>query len=530
MAHNPLLDGENVNKILFGQSYYLRFDAKLWEAMQPYPPLGTMYAASAMRQRGYPVALFDAMLAESEGEWDQALQREQPRYAVIYEDNFNYLSKMCLLRMRQAAFTMISMARRKGCTVVVAGSDATDHAEAYLRHGADYVLLGEGEATLGELLDALEGRSRKPPQEITGLAYHVREAAGVTAQAVRRNQRRPDIKDVDALPFPAWDLVDVDRYRRIWRQHHGYFSMNMVTTRGCPYHCNWCAKPIWGQRYNSRSPDNVVAELKWLKETYRPDHIWFADDIMGLKPGWWQRFGAAVEAQDARVPFKCLSRADLITRNEDEVTALARAGCDIVWMGAESGSQKILNAMEKGTRVDQIYRATRLLHAAGIRVGFFLQFGYPGETRQDIERTLQMVRDCRPDDIGMSVSYPLPGTRFYESIKVQLGEKQNWIDSADLAMMYQGPFTTAFYRQLHVVLHKEFRSRRSLARWGQILRRRASATTGDLREALASIYRLLSLPLARARLDRLAHLPHETNLEPAPHMSLDDAASPSPQE
>ncbi|MCA9961154.1 MAG: hypothetical protein KC443_19070, partial [Anaerolineales bacterium] len=114
--------------ILFGQSYYLRFDPKLWAAMQPYPPLGTMYAASFMRQQGYDVALFDAMLAASPDEWEAALQQHQPKYAIIYEDNFNYLSKMCLLNMREAAFAMIQMARAHHCTVIVCGSDATDHA------------------------------------------------------------------------------------------------------------------------------------------------------------------------------------------------------------------------------------------------------------------------------------------------------------------------------------------------------------------------------------------------------------------
>src|SRR5215212_9803888 len=127
-----------MTQILLGQSYYLRFDPKLWAAMQPYPPLGTLYAASFLRSRGYDVALFDAMLAEAQDEWGQALDREQPRFAVLYEDNFNYLSKMCLLRMRTAAFTMIEMARARGCTVIVAGSDASDHAGAYLAQGADY--------------------------------------------------------------------------------------------------------------------------------------------------------------------------------------------------------------------------------------------------------------------------------------------------------------------------------------------------------------------------------------------------------
>ena len=525
-----------MGSLLFGQSYYLRFDPKLYEAMQPYPPLGTLYAASYMRQRGHEVALFDAMLAESEAEWQAALRHQQPEFAIIYEDNFNYLSKMCLLRMRQAAFTMIGMARAQGCTTIVCGSDATDHAEAYLQQGADFVLLGEGEATLAELLDVLNGRSSAPLNEILGLAYHVDSDGGPLLKApaqpreVRRNPRRPDIKDLEALPFPAWDLVDVERYRRIWQERHGYYSMNMVTTRGCPYHCNWCAKPIWGQRYNSRSPENVVAEIKWLQEQYQPDHIWFADDIMGLKPGWWPRFAELIEQEGCRIPFKCLSRADLLTRNEKDVAALARAGCDIVWIGAESGSQEILNAMEKGTRVDQIYEAARRLHQNGVRVGFFLQFGYPGETRQDIEKTLQMVRECSPDDIGMSVSYPLPGTKFHENVRLQLGQKQNWVDSADLAMMYRGPFTTDFYRQLHIILHKEFRSRKAIAAWRGLLRQPADFTPHHLREAAATVYRLATLPLARARLNRLARQPHEGNVGTVPHMSLEEAAQPSPQE
>ena len=434
-----------MSRILFGQSYYLRFDPKLWEAMQPYPPLGTLYAASYIRERGYNVALFDAMLAQSEEEWAAALDREQPHFAVIYEDNFNYLSKMCLLNMREAAFKMLAMAKERDCTTIVCGSDATDHAEQYLVRDADFVLIGEGEETLSELLGRLTGRIETPFEDILGLAWHDEKSENGQSN-FHRNPRRPDIKDLDSLPFPAWDLIDIPLYRQIWLKRHGYYSMNMVTTRGCPYHCNWCAKPIWGQRYNSRSPVNVATELEWLKERYHPDHIWFVDDIMGLKPGWWQRFADAAEEHHAVVPFKCLSRADLIVRHDSDVQALRRAGCEIIWMGAESGSQEVLNAMEKGTQVEQIAEATRRLKAAGIKVAFFLQFGYPGETREDIEKTLQMVRDCMPDDVGMSVSYPLPGTKFYNNVEAQLGNKKNWTDSADLAMMYQGPFTTDFYR------------------------------------------------------------------------------------
>jgi anaerobic magnesium-protoporphyrin IX monomethyl ester cyclase len=487
-------------KVLFGQSYYLRFDPKLWAAMQPYPPLGTLYAASYLRGRGYEVDLFDAMLAESESEWDQALARSQPRIAVIYEDNFNYLSKMCLLRMRQAALTMVGMARQRGCTVVVAGSDATDHAHTYFDAGADYVLIGEGEQTLAELLDFLLRRAQPGLAEIQGLAFQ-------QDGNVQINPRRPDLKDLDALPFPAWDLVDIERYRAIWLEHHGYYSMNVATSRGCPYHCNWCAKPIWGQRYHVRSADNVAAEIAWLKKTFKPDHIWFVDDIFGLIPGWVEQFADLVERKQARLPFKSLQRADLILKG-DTIDALRRAGAQRVWVGAESGSQKILDAMEKGTHVADIYETARRLHLAGIQVGFFLQFGYPGETRGDIEKTLQMVRDCRPDDIGMSVSYPLPGTRFFTAVQHELGTKQNWQDSDDLAMLYHGPFSTAFYRWLHRVLHREFRAQRA---WDDlraaVASRKLSRTHMKLVRSI--VYAKLALPILRIELGRRARAPHK---------------------
>ena len=437
-----------MTQILLGQSYFLRFDPKLWEAMQPYPPLGTLYAASYLRQHGYEVALFDAMLAESEAEWGILLDEHKPEYALIYEDNFNYLSKMCLLRMREAAFKMIEMAKSRGCVVILCGADATDHYSAYLENGADYCLLGEGEETLIELLNQLS--AKKEAGQVIGLASH----------NTLRPSRRPDITDLDKLPFPAWDLVDVEKYRAIWLDRHGYFSMNMVTTRGCPYHCNWCAKPIWGQRYNSRSPENVAAEMKWLQENFAPDHIWFADDILGLKPNWIEKFAGLLHETNAVIPFKCLQRADLV--NEKTARALAKAGCKTVWLGAESGSQKILDAMDKGDKVEDIVRAARLLRVNGIEVGFFLQFGYPGETWDDVQMTLKMVRECAPDDIGISVSYPLPGTKFFERVKLELGEKQNWIDSGDLAMLYHGQFPTEFYRILHGRVHYEFRAWKAL--------------------------------------------------------------------
>jgi anaerobic magnesium-protoporphyrin IX monomethyl ester cyclase len=278
-----------------------------------------------------------------------------------------------------------------------------------------------------------------------------------------------------------------------------------------------------------RSPGGVADELAEVREVYRPDHVWFCDDIMGLKKGWMADFAREVEARGARLPFKCLSRADLLLR-DGEVEALSRAGCRSVWIGAESGSQKILDAMDKGTRVEQIHDAARRLREAGIKVGFFLQFGYPGETLDDIRRTRQMVRDCRPDEIGISVSYPLPGTRFHGMVEAELGDKRNWVDSADLAMMYRGPFATGFYRQLWRVVNKEFRARQAAAAVAAALRRPATLRPTHLRKAAAWGFHRLTLPFEHLALHRRRRQPHAGLAALASGMSPADAARPTPQD
>ncbi len=241
--------------------------------------------------------------------------------------------------------------------------------------------------------------------------------------------------------MPAWDLIDISSYKKIWMENHSYFSLNIATTRGCPFKCNWCAKPIYGNRYNSRSPQKVVEEIEYLMKNFDVNHFWMCDDIFGLKPGWVQEFRDIVKSKELKFKYKIQSRVDLLLQ-EDTITALAESGAETVWVGAESGSQKILDAMDKGTTVEQIYDATKLLKKNGIRTAFFLQFGYLGEEKEDIDKTINMVLELMPDEIGISVSYPLPGTKFYDTVKEQLKEKTNWTDSDELALMYKGNFLT----------------------------------------------------------------------------------------
>lgn len=473
--------------LLLGQAYYLRFDPKLYRAQQPYAPLGTLYAGAYLRSRGHRVALFDAMLADSTSEWSHALARHRPRIAAIYEDSFNYLSKMCLLRMREAAFDMIDRSRQAQVPVVVSGSDATDHTELYLRRGAAAVVVGEGEITIADLADRM--LAQQPFDQVPGIAWL--DESGL----VHRTCARPFVKSLDDLPFPAWDLVDVDRYKQIWHARHGYYSMNIATTRGCPYHCNWCAKPIYGQRYTARSPRKVVEEIAWLAQRFAPDHLWIVDDVFGLKPGWVEEFAALLRECELRVPYRCLMRADQVT--PPVARALAASGCRMLWMGAESGSQKVLDAMEKGLRVDDIRAANRLLKAEGIDVGVFLQFGYPGETWADIEATLQLTRDIEPADVGVSVSYPLPGTGFYERVRKQLGAKQNWVDSSDLSTMYKATYTPEVYRRVHGLVHHEFRARRSATALSVLAHSPWRMRPAHLRKAASWIYNRAALAVTR---------------------------------
>jgi anaerobic magnesium-protoporphyrin IX monomethyl ester cyclase len=487
-----------MHKILFSHSYFLRFDPKQWSIGQPYAPLGTLYAAALMRENGYNVSVFDTMFAHQPEEVIPLLENTHPDFFVIYDDGFNYLTKMCLTNMREAAFKMIQFAKAIGCKVIVSSSDSTDRFELYLNEGADFILLGEAEMTLLELVKAIE-QKQTDFFNIQGIAFKHNDS-------IVKTTRRSVMKELDALPLPAWDLIDIELYRKSWLKHTGYFSMNMGTTRGCPFKCNWCAKPIYGNRYNSRSPQHVVKELKLLKEKYGFDHIWFCDDIFGLKPGWVNEFADLLERENIHFKFKIQSRADLLVQ-ENYITALARAGCDNVWMGAESGSQKILDAMDKGTTVNQIYEATRLLKKHFIKPSFFIQFGYLGETKEDIELTIKMINELLPYEIGISVSYPLPGTGFYEKVKNELHNKSNWTDSDELALMFRNTYQPAFYKQLHKYVHKNYRKHIAFENFRQLFKRHAKINVGVIKKIISGLYYTPATFIEKIKLQKLEKSP-----------------------
>jgi anaerobic magnesium-protoporphyrin IX monomethyl ester cyclase len=420
-------------------------DAKQLVRHKPYPPLTTLLTAAILREAGHTVEVFDGTFDASPDAFAQRLEQIPASVLILIEDNFNFLTKMCTENRREDALAMVGMAHREGWQIAVNSPDAADNPRLYLDAGATAVLAGEGEFAANEFVLAVS----RP-----GMLEHIPGLLLAAADGeVHRTPARPGRPALDQLPLPAWDLLDMEAYRTAWTNAHGRFSLNIAASRGCPYTCNWCAKPTFGRRYDQRSPSAVADEMRQLKDRYGPDHLWFADDIFGMSEKWLRDFADEVQRMDAVIPFTMQSRVNLMSVPVAE--ALRRAGAEEVWLGVESGSQRVLDEMDKGTRVEAARAATRNLKSHGIRACWFLQLGYPPEDWHDILLTRNLVREEAPDDIGVSVSYPLPGTVFHDRLVADLGPQRNWHDTDDLAMLFRGAFDTDFYRDVRDALHAE---------------------------------------------------------------------------
>ena len=433
--------------VLLTHSYHLYFDRKQMRKMQPYPPLGTFYAAALLRSAGISVAVFDSMLNNPETGFRQLLTS---------------------IARRSSPFTKTTSTSCQKCASLACAKQRTTYSKPrgvqarwYWPTGRMRLIMLPISCSADSAASCLARRNGRCWSWCSSFCrtvtrtFHTSPASPICTRkraSTMRTPSRPLMRDVNVMPGQRGS----DRHSAIWRGVEvcpRFLSLNLVSSRGCPYRCNWCAKPIYGDQFSVRSPASVAEEMRRLKYEHGAEHLWFADDIFGLKPKWVYEFASEVELRRAAVPFKMQSRVDLMSA--ETVQALHRAGCIEVWMGVESGSQKILTAMDKGTRVDQVAVARESLRKEGIRACYFLQFGYPGENWQDIQKTIALVRDTRPDDIGVSVAYPLPGTRFFDRVRAQLGKKTNWSDSEDLSMMFQGSYTDEFYRALHDALHAQ---------------------------------------------------------------------------
>lgn len=466
-------------RVLVTHPYILRLDRREAALGRPYPPLGTLQAAAALRTGGHEVTFLDTMFSADEDPLADHLADGHWDLIAVVPDDHSVQIKQCLDQNRRVACKMLQAAQRHGIPAVVSGPDASDHPEVYLDAGACAVFRGEVVAALVEW------------------AGGAPSVSGVAGERGADDGHRAVVSDLDSLPDPAWDLCELGPYAQMWRERHGSWEINVWTARGCPYRCNWCAKPVWGRSYHVRSAERVAAEIRMLQDSHAPDRIWFTDDIFALRPSWLKAFRAALGSRT--LPYRCLSRVDLL-RDADYVADLAATGCDQVWVGAESGSDRILAAMDKDCSVSDIRRATVLMRDNKIRIGFFLQLGYPGEGLEDVRSTVRLIEELRPDEIGVSVSYPMPGTSFFEHVSSSM-QSLNWSSSMDNIPLFEAPFPAPFYSAAKEVLRSThsagfaFPALRAFAR---------SPSQQSARRVFGALYHRARLPLVRARMERLA--------------------------
>jgi anaerobic magnesium-protoporphyrin IX monomethyl ester cyclase len=425
-----------MSDLLLTHGYFLFEDPKELQIRKPYVPLGILYICSHLRNKGFDVDVFDTTFSSMDA-LTCHLQNTTPSVLGIYAN----------LMTRKKVIEIIKIARQSGWTIVVGGPEPGAYIQEYLDAGADVVVLGEGEVTMEELLLALRTNSSSALRNVQGIAF--KEEDGHTARTAPRTQ----IADLDAQPWPARDAVDVRQYMQTWRDAHGKGSLSFITARGCPYRCRWCSHQVFGMTHRRRSPKQVVDEVEWLLSTYQPDMVWIADDVFTIHHGWLRTYAAEMRRRGLHVPFECISRADRL--NPEAADLLAELGCFRLWIGSESGSQRILDAMDRGVTVEQVQSAVSLCKQRSIQTGMFLMWGYEGEELQDIEATIEHVKRTDPDIFFTTVSYPIKGTPYYERVAKSLVQLKPWNISSDREIAVQGRHSPKFYEFADSLLQNE---------------------------------------------------------------------------
>ena len=421
-------------KLLLTHAYFLHADAKELQIMKPYAPLGILYLSSYLRSKGFDVEIYDSTFGSRE-ELFRILREGPPAAVGIYGN----------LMTRCNVIDTITEARAAGWRVIVGGPEPSNYAEEYLAAGADIVVPGEAELALERLM--VTGFDAVAWPGINGIIFR-----GSGGQVVR-NGAAPLLPDLDAQPWPDRERIDIPRYMKTWRDHHGKSSISIITARGCPYKCNWCSHSVYGHTHRRRSPGNVAEEVEWLLERYEPDMLWIADDVFTIHHGWIFEYAAELKRRRIRIPFECITRADRV--NERIAATLKELGCMRVWIGSESGSQRILNAMERGVTVEQVRRAVGLSKANEIETGMFLMWGYDGEEIGDIEATVDHVKQCRPDIFFTTVSYPIKGTPYFEKVASRVVNIKPWREATDREFQIRGRHSRRFYKYADELLRSE---------------------------------------------------------------------------
>jgi anaerobic magnesium-protoporphyrin IX monomethyl ester cyclase len=428
--------------ILLTHGYFLAEDEKERQIMKPYPPLGLLYLSAYLKTRGHSVEVYDSTFG-TRPELVQKIRSAPGGLVGIYTN----------LVTRSSVLQIISAAREVDSTVILGGPESANYSSEYLAAGADVVVVGEGESTLAEVIATLPTLGPHGLQEVRGIVF--KSATGEPVQTGERSK----ISDLDTLPFPDREAIDHQKYLDAWRTHHGASSINLITARGCPYRCTWCSHAVYGYSHRRRSPENVAAEVATIVERYNPDQLWYADDVFTISHPWLLQYAEQLEKRGFHLPFETITRADRL-QSEAAVIALKRLGCYRIWIGSESGSQRILDAMQRGVSVEQVRRATHLAQKHGIAVGMFLMWGYEGEELEDIAATVEHVKISNPDIFFTTVSYPIKGTPYFNTVKDKVELPIPWAKATDRDFFIGGRHGRDYYRLADIWLRNEVEASR----------------------------------------------------------------------
>jgi radical SAM superfamily enzyme YgiQ (UPF0313 family) len=319
-------------------------------------------------------------------------------------------------------------------TIVLGGPDVTYNVENYLKSGADFLIIGEGEVTMYELYEALQNKSDL--HQINGIAF-------IEKEQVIQTPERTKWKELDELPLPNRAAIDMQRYLSTWKNNHGKSSMTISTQRGCPYTCKWCSTAVYGLSYRRRPAHLVAQEMKLLKVQYKPDAIWFVDDVFTVSHKWLIAFKEEVVAQDALIPFECITRAERL--NDEILQLLKEIGCFRIWIGAESGSQKIIDLMDRRVEVNHVKQMIQKTNAIGIETGTFVMVGYPGEDQHDIKQTIDYLIAANPTHYTITIAYPIKGTSLYNEIESKITTTLDWETTTDREIEFVRTYPKNYY-------------------------------------------------------------------------------------
>lgn len=414
-------------KVILTHCYFINDDDREKLIMKPYPPLGILSIAAYVEEKGLPVTVFDSTFSSFDKQKEHLL-KEKPDVIGVYT---NLMTRANVIRVCRF---IKSTAALKHTRIILGGPEVKHNCDRLLECGADIIVLGEGEETFYELLQTLNSNSNL--EDVKSIAFISKGQPLKTAE-------RTFIKNIDTLPSPARHKIDMSLYFNAWRERHGYAMLNVSTMRGCPYTCKWCSRAVYGKSYRRKSPELVLNELSSLVNDFGVKRFWFVDDVFNVSHKWLAAFAEEVEKSGLNFEYECITRADRMS--EEVINLLKRSGCVRVWVGAESGSQRIIDAMDRRVEVNQVSDVIRRVSESGMESGTFIMIGYPGEEEKDIFETVKHLKRAAPDHFTITLTYPIKGTELYAELEQDFEEQSDWENSSDRNIRFKRKFSDRYY-------------------------------------------------------------------------------------